>query len=63
MKVEEYIDLRGKCVFKEWFEGLDDRTALMINTILTRIKHGNNSNLKGVGNGVYTQNVSFLGGV
>lgn len=53
MKVEEYLDVRGRSSFGEWFETLDTQTALLINTILTRIKHGNNSNIKGVGSGIY----------
>jgi len=57
MKIEEYLDLKGKSLFGEWFKGLDTQTALMVNTILTRMKHGNNSNIKGVGNGVYERTI------
>jgi putative addiction module killer protein len=53
VEVKEYQDANGNSPFREWFESLDSRAALKINTILTRMKHGNNSNIKGVGGGVF----------
>ena len=53
MKIEEYQDSNNKLAFKEWFESLDTQTALMVNTVLTRMKHGNHLHIKAVGNGVY----------
>lgn len=53
MKVEEYQDPKGRSFFGEWFKKLDTRTALMINTVLTRMQQGNTANIKGVGNGVF----------
>ena len=53
MKIDEYITSEGRSPFKYWFESLDTQTALLVNTILTRMQHGNTSNIKGIGNGVY----------
>lgn len=53
MKIEEYLDSTGGSPFSLWFKDLDTQTALTINTVLTRMKLGNNSNIKGVGNGVF----------
>lgn len=53
IKIEEYQDGNGNAPFKEWFDSLDFQVALKINTVLTRIKHGNHSNIKGVGGGVF----------
>lgn len=57
MKVEEYQDLNGRSIFGKWFETLDTQTALMVNTVLTRMMHGNNSNIKSVGGGVYERTI------
>ena len=62
MQIDDYENSTGRSVFREWFEGLDTQTALMINTILTRMKHGNASNIKGVGNGVYERTVDYRPG-
>lgn len=59
MKIEEYQDVRGRSLFREWFEKLDTQAALMVNTILTRMKYGNTSNIKGVGNGVYERTIDY----
>lgn len=59
MKIEEYQDLRGKSVFREWFEELDTQTALVVNRILTRMKYGNSSNIKAVGNSVYERTIDY----
>ncbi len=53
MRIHEYEDSTGRSIFREWFESLDIQTALVVNTILTRIRYGNTSNIKGVSNGVY----------
>lgn len=57
MKVEQYQDLNGRSIFEKWFETLDTQTALMVNTVLTRMMHGNNSNIKSVGGGVYERTI------
>jgi putative addiction module killer protein len=57
MRVEEYQALKGRSIFGEWFETLDTQTALIINTVLTRMMHGNNSNIKSVGSGVYERTI------
>lgn len=53
MQIEEYFDSRGHSFFGAWFEGLDTQTALKISTVLFRMKQGNNSNIKNLGNGIF----------
>jgi len=57
MKIEEYQDPKGISPFSEWFGNLDTQAALLITTILTRIQHGNVSNIKGIGNGVFERTI------
>lgn len=57
MNIEEYLDPVEGSVFQKWFKRLDTQAALTINTVLTRMKHGNTSNIKGVGNGVYERTI------
>jgi len=53
MRIEEYRDYSGRSPFRDWFNSLDPKSALLINTILTRMLKGNVSNIKSVGNGVF----------
>ena len=53
MRIEEYQDYSGRSPFGDWFNSLDPKSALLINTILTRMLKGNVSNIKSVGNGVF----------
>jgi putative addiction module killer protein len=46
IRVEEYITEEGKNPFAAWFDSLDAYAANKVNTYLTRIEHGNTSNLK-----------------
>ena len=46
IRVEEYIRLDGTNPYKTWFDSLDAHAANKVNTYLTRIEHGNTSNLK-----------------
>lgn len=57
MNIEEYLDSDGNSSFAEWFKGLDTQTALKINTVITRMKQGNTSNIKGVGSGVFERTI------
>lgn len=53
VRIEEYCSRNGLLPFKLWFESLDVQASLLINTVLTRMKMGNASNIKSVGNGVF----------
>ncbi len=53
IEIREYITAEKESPFARWFDGLDTRAALKVNTCITRPGGGNVSSLKGVGNGVY----------
>ena len=46
IRIEEYLPLKGKSPFAEWFNCLDPQAAAKVNTYLTRIEQGNMSSLK-----------------
>lgn len=46
IRVEEYITEDGRSPFADWFNDLDGHAASKVNTYLTRLEHGNTSNLK-----------------
>ena len=52
MRVNEYIG-KEKSPFKEWFDILDVKSALTINTVITRMMQGNMSNIKNIGDGIF----------
>lgn len=52
MGIVEYIDSFGRSPFAQWFGDLEATAALKVNTYLTRLAHGNTSQVKSVGNGV-----------
>ena len=39
--IKEYLDSDGKSPFSKWFDELETRAALKVNTYVTRIGHGN----------------------
>lgn len=43
----------GRSPFGEWFEGLDNATALKVNTYLTRMSSGNFGQCKSLGGGLH----------
>jgi putative addiction module killer protein len=54
-----YVDENGNRRFAKWFEGLDDNAAARVTIALTRMEHGNFSNAKGAGAGVYEYRIDF----
>ena len=48
----EYLDADGTSPFANWFKRLSATEALKVSTYITRLEHGNFSNLKSVGSGV-----------
>jgi putative component of toxin-antitoxin plasmid stabilization module len=52
VELRGYIDQRGVGPFAKWFAELDSNAAARVTIALTRLEHGNFSNVKGVGSGV-----------
>ena len=57
--IREYIDPRGRSPFAVWFDGLNAPAAAKVATALVRMEHGNLSNAKGVGAGVFEYRIDF----
>ena len=62
IEIREYVDSDGHSPFAKWFDDLDARAALKVNTYVTRIGQGNFSRVKGVGNGVYECKIDWGAG-
>ena len=59
IEILEYLDCNGHSPYAEWFEGLGAEAAAKIAVAVTRMAHGNFSNVKGVGGGVYECRIDF----
>jgi putative addiction module killer protein len=59
MELLEYLEATGRSPFGRWFEGLDAHAAAKVTVALTRLKQGNLSNVKGVGEGVFEYRIDF----
>jgi putative addiction module killer protein len=59
MDVREYLTPKGDSPFGAWFDDLDPRAAAKVTVALVRIGHGNLSNVKGVGSGVFEFRLNF----
>ena len=59
MEVLEYEWEDGIRPFKQWFDSLSFGHALKIRTAVARMKNGNFSNVKSVGNGVSERRIDF----
>ncbi len=59
VEVLEYIDEQGRSAFARWFDRLKAIPAAKVATALVRMEHGNLSNAKGVGGGVYETRIDF----
>jgi putative addiction module killer protein len=57
--VHEYLDSRGRSPYTDWFEALDAPAAAKVTAALVRLQHGNFSNVKGVGGGVFEYRIDF----
>ena len=55
----EYLDGTGRSYFARWFASLDTPAALKVSTALARLRAGNTSALKAVGQGVHEVRVDF----
>lgn len=59
IRIREYIDARGRSPYAKWFGGLDPRAAAKVATALIRMEHGNLSNAKGTGAGVFEWRLDY----
>ncbi len=57
--VREYVDIRGRSPYAEWFDSLNAEAAAKVATAVTRISLGNFSNVEGVGAGVFEYKLDF----
>jgi len=57
--LREYIDEQGRSAFGKWFERLNAPAAAKVTTALYRLEHGNDSNTKSVGEGVWELKIDF----
>jgi putative addiction module killer protein len=59
LQVLEYIDVAGKSPFAKWFDRLNPTAAAKVTIALYRLRQGNVSNVKGVGEGVFEYKIDF----
>ena len=59
VRIVEYLDLRGRSPYREWFDGLNAQAAAKVVIALTRLSQGNFSNVKSVGRGVMECRIDF----
>ena len=59
IEVREYIDAEGRSPYARWFNRLNMQAAAKVTTALARMEHGNLSNTKGVGGGVFERRINF----
>ena len=52
LEVLEYLDTSGRSPFGDWFDGLNAEAAAKISVAVTRLRQGNVSSVKSVGDGV-----------
>ena len=55
----EYLDPNGRSPYAEWFDSLNAEAAGKVVVAVTRLGHGNLSNVKSVGAGVMEQKIDF----
>ncbi len=59
IEIREYLEADGRSPFARWFDGLNAPAAAKVAIAVTRVGHGNLSNLKGVGAGVHEIRINF----
>ena len=58
-EIREYLDTEGHNFYARWFDGLNAQAAAKVVIAVTRMGHGNLSNIKGVGAGVHECRIEF----
>ena len=59
IRVREYLDARGRNVYRRWFDGIDVAAGTKVTVALERIAAGNTSSIKPVGEGVLEYKIDF----
>ncbi len=59
MEVREYLTENDKSPFAEWFDGLNAQAAVKTRGYIIRMQHGNMSQVKGVGEGVFECRIDY----
>jgi putative addiction module killer protein len=59
IEVLEYIDARGRSPYARWFGRLPAQAAAKVAVAVTRMSHGNLSNVKSVGEGVLEYRIDW----
>lgn len=58
-EVLQYVKPSGRCVFADWFGGLDVRAALKVRTGIARLEAGNFGDVKRLAHGVWERRVDW----
>jgi putative addiction module killer protein len=58
-EIIEYTNDADQNLFREWFFGLDARSAAKVTAAIARLENGNTSNVKSVGGRVYEYKINF----
>lgn len=61
-EIREYQDNKGYSPFTDWFNRLDAKAALKVNTYITRVGNGNFSNVKSLSNGISEIKINWASG-
>lgn len=59
IEIREFLDAKGDSPYRRWFDRLNAKAAAKVATALTRLAHGNFSNVKGVGSAVSELKIHF----
>jgi putative addiction module killer protein len=59
MELRNYVSPDGRDLFDEWFTTLDPQAKAKVAVQLVRMKNGNFSNVKGVGEGVLERKIDW----
>jgi putative addiction module killer protein len=59
IEIREYLDRQGRSPYAQWFNKLSAPAAAKITVAAIRMSHGNLSNVKSVGAGVFEYKVDF----
>ena len=59
MELLNFLGLDGRDFFDEWFSRLDAQAKTKVTTHLVRLKNGNLSSVKGVGEGVFERKIDW----
>ena len=59
IEIREFVDAGGRSPFADWYDDLNVHAAAKVTTALVRMEHGNFSNAKGVGTGLFEHRIDF----